>query len=264
MTFDKFNRRTHLYVGLTLLPWFFMYGLSSIPFVHRSAPAKWTVRSERAYSLPPIETGANLDVIGDKLIEDCGLNATPAMAPTATGKVTCKSTCPVSSRPPGSSDLATTTSGCSRDAQFRPAANSDGNARARGLRKRRISGYRVERDRRFGLYRDLDMGALGDLHVVAFEETALLGDCRPRRRDRFVRDLYAGVVRRVELGSSCLQPRLPVDHHLQRSAAASRMSTRNFCPSALTSNVSPSNGEGDEGGKGKRAAGGLKPISVPC
>ena len=75
MTFDKFNRRTHLYVGLTLLPWFFMYGLSSIPFVHRPAPAKWTVRSEREYSLPPIEAGANLDAIGDKLIQDSGLNA---------------------------------------------------------------------------------------------------------------------------------------------------------------------------------------------
>jgi hypothetical protein len=75
MTFDKFNRRTHLYVGLALLPWFFMYGLSSIPFVHRPAPAKWTVRSERAYSLLPIDAGANLDAIGDKLIQDCGLNA---------------------------------------------------------------------------------------------------------------------------------------------------------------------------------------------
>jgi hypothetical protein len=29
----------------------------------------------RAYSLPPIEAGANLDAIGNKLIQDCGLNA---------------------------------------------------------------------------------------------------------------------------------------------------------------------------------------------
>jgi hypothetical protein len=75
MTFDKFNRRTHLYVGLTLLPWFFMYGLSSFPLAHKSAPAKWTVRSEREYSLPPVEAGANLDTVGDQLIQACGLNA---------------------------------------------------------------------------------------------------------------------------------------------------------------------------------------------
>ena len=44
MTFDKFNRRTHLYVGLTLLLWFFMYGLSSFPLAHKSAPPNWLVR----------------------------------------------------------------------------------------------------------------------------------------------------------------------------------------------------------------------------
>ena len=34
MTFPHFNRRLHLYLGLALLPWLFMYGLSSIPFAH--------------------------------------------------------------------------------------------------------------------------------------------------------------------------------------------------------------------------------------
>jgi hypothetical protein len=34
MTFSHFNRRAHLYLGLFLSPWFFMYGLSSIPFAH--------------------------------------------------------------------------------------------------------------------------------------------------------------------------------------------------------------------------------------
>ena len=34
MTFAHFNRRLHLYLGLSLLPWLFMYGISSIPFAH--------------------------------------------------------------------------------------------------------------------------------------------------------------------------------------------------------------------------------------
>ena len=34
MTFPHFNRRLHLYLGLALLPWFLMYGLSSVPFAH--------------------------------------------------------------------------------------------------------------------------------------------------------------------------------------------------------------------------------------
>ena len=34
MTFAQLNRRTHLYLGLALLPWFFMYGISSLPFAH--------------------------------------------------------------------------------------------------------------------------------------------------------------------------------------------------------------------------------------
>ena len=34
MTFGKINRRTHLYLGLFLLPWLAMYGVSS--FDHHS------------------------------------------------------------------------------------------------------------------------------------------------------------------------------------------------------------------------------------
>ena len=34
MTFSHLNRRVHLYLGLALLPWFFMYGISSLPFAH--------------------------------------------------------------------------------------------------------------------------------------------------------------------------------------------------------------------------------------
>ena len=57
MTFSHLNRRVHLYAGLALLPWFFMYGISSVPLAHneffqRRDAAKglpqWTLRSERA------------------------------------------------------------------------------------------------------------------------------------------------------------------------------------------------------------------------
>ncbi|MCL5745750.1 MAG: Lrp/AsnC family transcriptional regulator, partial [Acidobacteria bacterium] len=60
MTFPHLNRRTHLYLGLLLMPWFVIYGLSSIPFSHPSwgqayygdgAP-QWTTRAERRYELP--------------------------------------------------------------------------------------------------------------------------------------------------------------------------------------------------------------------
>jgi len=34
MTFDRINRRTHLYLALFLLPWFFMWGVTSLAFNH--------------------------------------------------------------------------------------------------------------------------------------------------------------------------------------------------------------------------------------
>jgi hypothetical protein len=55
-TFDRINRRTHLYLGLFLLPWLFMYGLSSFLIIHRSwfesqEPA-WDLVFEREYHHP--------------------------------------------------------------------------------------------------------------------------------------------------------------------------------------------------------------------
>jgi hypothetical protein len=35
-TFDKINRRTHLYLGLFLMPWLLMYGVSSFIVIHQS------------------------------------------------------------------------------------------------------------------------------------------------------------------------------------------------------------------------------------
>ena len=54
MTFDRFNRRTHLYLGLFLVPWILMYGASSFIISHRSwfqsnEPPRWDLLFEREY-----------------------------------------------------------------------------------------------------------------------------------------------------------------------------------------------------------------------
>ena len=61
MTFPHVNRRVHLYLGLALLPWFFMYGASSVPFAHnqyfenRDAAQGlplWTIRASHSVDAP--------------------------------------------------------------------------------------------------------------------------------------------------------------------------------------------------------------------
>ncbi|MCW5981789.1 MAG: hypothetical protein KIT09_27130 [Bryobacteraceae bacterium] len=83
MTFPHFNRRLHLYLGLALLPWFFMYGVSSIPFAHnqyfqardaaRNLPNS-TVRLERALDLPIPEKDEELRAFGAALLRDAGVD----------------------------------------------------------------------------------------------------------------------------------------------------------------------------------------------
>ena len=52
MTFSHINRRTHLYLGLSLLPWLFMYAISSATFC-----------GERTrYLCPPIVCGHRQNV----------------------------------------------------------------------------------------------------------------------------------------------------------------------------------------------------------
>lgn len=54
-TFDRINRRTHLYLGLILIPWVTMYGVSSFVISHHATwfksdkPAVWEPVFERAY-----------------------------------------------------------------------------------------------------------------------------------------------------------------------------------------------------------------------
>ena len=78
MKFAHFNRRLHLYLALFLLPWFFIYGLSSIPFSHPEWARKlygqpvWNLRFERPYKL---EAGPDADLrkVGALLQREAGV-----------------------------------------------------------------------------------------------------------------------------------------------------------------------------------------------
>ncbi len=80
MTFNLINRRTHLYLAMFLLPWFLVYGISSIPFSHhsyfrelyRDGIPQWTVRFERDYDRP-VPHDANLRKVGAQILQDVGL-----------------------------------------------------------------------------------------------------------------------------------------------------------------------------------------------
>jgi hypothetical protein len=82
MTFGHINRRLHLYLGLALLPWFFMYGISSVPFAHnqffeRRDAAKglpqWTLRAEHEVELPIPADAAALRGFGAELLARAGM-----------------------------------------------------------------------------------------------------------------------------------------------------------------------------------------------
>lgn len=81
MTFAHLNRRVHLYLGLALLPWLFMYGISSVPFAHnqffdRRDAAKglpmWTLRSEHRIDVPVPEDPKALRSLGAALLAQAG------------------------------------------------------------------------------------------------------------------------------------------------------------------------------------------------
>jgi hypothetical protein len=85
MTFAHFNRRLHLYFGLALLPWFFMYGISSVPFAHtqffeRRDAAKglptWTVRAEHTLDARVPDDPAELRAFGARLLAAAGVGNT--------------------------------------------------------------------------------------------------------------------------------------------------------------------------------------------
>ena len=85
MTYNHLNRRLHLYLALTLLPWFFMYGISSVPFAHNQFfeqrdAAKglplWTLRAERTLDMLVPQDTPGLRAFGAALLEDAGVEAT--------------------------------------------------------------------------------------------------------------------------------------------------------------------------------------------
>ena len=85
MTYSHLNRRLHLYLGMALLPWFFMYGISSVPFAHnqffeqRDAARRlplWTLRAERTIDMPVPQDSAGLRAFGAALLKDAGVEAT--------------------------------------------------------------------------------------------------------------------------------------------------------------------------------------------
>lgn len=85
MTFAQLNRRTHLYLGLALLPWFFMYGISSLPFAHtqffdQRDAAKglplWTLRSDRISDVRPPDDDKALRAFGAELLREAGISGT--------------------------------------------------------------------------------------------------------------------------------------------------------------------------------------------
>jgi hypothetical protein len=78
MRFSSFVRRLHLYLGMSLLPWFLMYGVSSFvfhhprPFNYLYGPTEWKPRLERSYHLPVTPDGDGR-ASGAKILKDLGL-----------------------------------------------------------------------------------------------------------------------------------------------------------------------------------------------
>jgi hypothetical protein len=85
VTFSHFNRRLHLYLGLSLLPWLFMFAVTSVPFAHapffdRLDAAKrlpeWTLRFERTLDVPVPQDPKALRSFGADLLQRAGIHAT--------------------------------------------------------------------------------------------------------------------------------------------------------------------------------------------
>lgn len=76
ITFDKFNRRAHLYLGLLLMPWLMMYGVSSFIVIHHSWFDSGTPPSEPLFEKDyqrPVGTNADLRATAQEILKDCGM-----------------------------------------------------------------------------------------------------------------------------------------------------------------------------------------------
>ncbi len=76
MTFDKLNRRGHLYLGLFLMPWLIMYGVSSFIITHEpwfggNKEKQWEPVFERPYDLSlNTDKQEELRKIGEKVLKE--------------------------------------------------------------------------------------------------------------------------------------------------------------------------------------------------
>jgi hypothetical protein len=82
MTFDKINRRVHLYLGLALAPWLMMYGVSSFILIHQSWFGVDQGREraplfEKTYTRPVASQGKNnepdLRAEAQAILKDCNM-----------------------------------------------------------------------------------------------------------------------------------------------------------------------------------------------
>jgi hypothetical protein len=82
ITFDKINRRTHLYLGLFLLPWLLMYGVSSFIVIHQSwfgankarAPEPLFERKyDRIVNMQGVNNSPELRATAQEILKDCEL-----------------------------------------------------------------------------------------------------------------------------------------------------------------------------------------------
>ena len=76
-SFDYLNRRTHLYLGLFIMPWLMMYGVSSFMLCHPAwfrseESAQWQPVFEREYQRD-VPKDANLREVGNAILSDCNL-----------------------------------------------------------------------------------------------------------------------------------------------------------------------------------------------
>jgi hypothetical protein len=81
MTFSHLNRRLHLYLAMSLLPWFLMYAASSFAFSHgdyfeerdraKGVPLM-TKRFERSYDID-VPAEGDLKAVGARIVRDNGI-----------------------------------------------------------------------------------------------------------------------------------------------------------------------------------------------
>ena len=82
MEIQHFNRRLHLYLGLTLSPWILLYAVSSIPFSHgrffedldkAKGQPNWIRRAEIPFDVPVPQDEAQLRAFGAGIMKTAGL-----------------------------------------------------------------------------------------------------------------------------------------------------------------------------------------------